>query len=129
MTIKTITHTVKSDPRGWLVQNEDNEIGKQVKHFFVSTSKRNAIRGQHYHLKKKEWFLVIKGEARIVFEDIKSKERSEILVSASRPTTVEVPPRLAHAIQNVGKGEMYLVALVNEPLNPKNPDTFFYKVL
>lgn len=119
----------KTDERGWLIENENNEIKNKMKHFFVSFSNPGIVRGQHYHTKKVEWFLVVKGEASITFKDVKSKEVKVINVSAEKPQMVEIPVMMAHAIKNTGDQEMCLMAIVNEVLNQENPDTFPCKVV
>ena len=129
MKIKPIKLKKKEDLRGALIQNESAEVRNKMKHFFVSTSKPDVIRGQHYHTKKMEWFLVIKGTARIYFEDIKTHEKDNLNLDADSPQIVEVPSLIAHSIKNTGNEEMMLLAIVNEPLDEKNPDTFPYKVI
>ncbi len=129
MKIKTIKLEKKEDARGSLVQNESTEIRNRMKHFFVSTSKKGVIRGQHYHTEKVEWFLVIKGRARIYFEDINTHEKDSVELVETNPQVVEVPVLIAHSIENIGTEEMILLAIVNEPLDKNNPDTFPYKVI
>lgn len=129
MKIKTIKLKKKEDLRGALIQNESSEVRDKMKHFFVSTSKPDVIRGQHYHTKKMEWFLVIKGTARIFFEDVNTHEKDDLDLYADSPQIVEVPPLIAHSIKNTGNEEMMLLAIVNEPFDEKNPDTFPYKVI
>lgn len=129
MKIKTILLSKKKDLRGWLIENEDPLIRDSMKHFLVSISKLGTIRGQHYHKKKVEWFLVVKGKARIVLKDIQSGETEEIHVSEKKPEMVEMAPMIAHAIENIGRKEMILVAIVSVPFDRKNPDTYSYKVI
>lgn len=129
MKIKTIKLEKKEDARGSLIQNESPEIRNRMKHFFVSASKNGVIRGQHYHTKKVEWFLVIKGRARIYFEDISTHEKDSVELVETNPQVVEVPVLVAHSIENIGTEEMILLAIVNEPLDKKSPDTFPYKVI
>lgn len=129
MKINVIPLHQKTDERGSLVQNESEKIRESMKHFFVSYSKPGVVRGQHYHLGKIEWFLVVKGKAEIFMEDIESKERQSLKVESSNPQIVEMPIKVAHSIKNIGDEEMILVAIVNEPLDENNPDTFPYKLI
>lgn len=129
MTIQRIPLAKKEDGRGWLVENESSIIRDQMKHFLVSVSKPGTIRGQHYHKRKTEWFLVLKGRALIVFKDIRSLDEIRIKVDGERPEIIEASPLIAHAIKNIDNVKMYLLALVNEPLNQKDQDTFPYKIL
>lgn len=129
MNINRITLSKKEDIRGWLIENESPLVRDSMKHFLVSVSKPGVIRGQHFHKRKTEWFLIIKGKASIHFKHIKTLESKIIEVNGDNPEIVEASPMIAHAIKNIGKDDLYLMALVNEPLDQKNPDTFAYKVI
>lgn len=129
MSIKTVSLNKYEDERGWLIENEDKEIKDSLKHFLVSTLKPGHVRGQHYHRRKKEWFLIVKGKVRFVFKDIITHKTEELYISEEKPQIVVVMPNLAHAIENVGDKEAILLALVNEPLDKKHPDTYPYKVI
>jgi len=128
MKIKAISLNKKRDNRGWLIENESNIVKDSMRHFLVSVSKSGSIRGQHYHKNKREWLIVIKGKAEVIFEDIKTKESARVVVSGEDPKIIETVPFVAHAFRNIGKDDMYLVAIVNEPLDQKNPDTYPYEV-
>lgn len=129
MKVNIVDLDTKTDERGSLSQNVSEEVKNQMKHFFVSYSNPGSIRGQHYHTKKIEWFYIIKGEAEIVLENIKTKERKKLKSTSDKPQLVKMEPGIAHAIKNTGKEEMILLALVNESLDQNNPDTFPYKVI
>ncbi len=118
-----------SDDRGSLVENTHAEIFKEAKHFFVSKSKPGVIRGNHYHLRKSEWFYVIQGECRLVVKDVKTGKKEAKLVKASQNIIINMQPNKSHAFKNVGKNELILLALVNEVHNQKDPDTYPHKVI
>ena len=67
MNIKTIKLPHKVDARGWLTENTDPELKACMEHFFIASSHPSAIRGQHNHRKKKEWFLILKGKEMLFF--------------------------------------------------------------
>lgn len=118
-----------ADERGILFEVlKDNEISENIKHIYFSTSKPGAIRGGHYHKLKVEWFCVIKGQAKLVLEDILTKEREEIDMKGDKPMIVKLDPGVSHAIKNVGDDEMYLIAISSEVFNPKEPDTYTAKL-
>lgn len=118
----------KEDRRGWLVENVDPKVRNSMKHFLISTSKPGAVRGQHYHKRKTEWIVIIQGQARIYLEDLDTNEKTQLKVSGEKPEMIEARPMLAHAIENIGKKELYLLAVASEPLDPNDQDTFPYKV-
>ncbi len=73
--------------------------------------------------------MIIQGEGRITFQDIKTSEIFSIDVSGKTPQMVEIPPFVAHAITNVGKKEMIMLGVINEPLDKANPDTYPFIVI
>lgn len=117
------------DNRGNLVENTQIEVMDNSRHFFVSKSAPGVIRGNHYHKYKQEYFFVIQGRCEIIEEDLKTKKQESLIVSDEDHTLVEIAPNKAHAMINLGKNELILLALVNEPLDHKNPDTYPYKII
>lgn len=128
MKINKIKLPKKKDKRGWLVENIDSGVRNSMQHFLISTSKPSAIRGQHYHKRKTEWLVVLRGKAKIYLEDLNTKEKTEFEVKGEKPELVEMMPMLAHAIENIGNNDLYLLGIVSEPLDPNDQDTFPYKV-
>lgn len=128
MIIKKIKLREFADERGSLVENVLPSILKESKHFFVSTSKPGVIRGNHYHLRKSEWFCVIEGKCKLVVEDVKTKERKEIIIEGENNFIIKMVPGKAHSFTNIGKGQMILLALINEVFDKNDPDTYPYKV-
>jgi UDP-2-acetamido-2,6-beta-L-arabino-hexul-4-ose reductase len=127
--IQTTKLSRHKDKRGDLLANTNEEMMLATKHFFVSRSNPGAVRGNHYHKHKTEWFLVIKGECEIVVEDMNTKIQESIKVSDKDDSLVSMEPGKAHAIRNIGSDELILFAFVNEVLDQNDPDTFPYTVL
>ena len=120
----------QTDERGWLVEIlRADEVKEEMKQIYFSASKPKAIRGNHYHKHKVEWFSVVKGKAKLVLEDNESKERKELILLDDTPAIVKIPPNISHAIQNIGEDEMYLIVIVNEVFNPDDTDTFYVKLI
>ena len=116
---------IKKDNRGNLV-----EIFKipEVGQVFYATSVPGAVRGNHYHSRKKEYFCVLKGRGKIRMRDRKSGETKEYAVSGDEPEVVEMPLNWVHNIENIGDTEMKLIVWANEIYDPKDPDTFAEEV-
>jgi UDP-2-acetamido-2,6-beta-L-arabino-hexul-4-ose reductase len=127
--MNTIKLRERIDQRGNLVENTKEQVMLETRHFFVSKSIPGVIRGNHYHKRKKEYFLVIQGMCEIVMKDLINNKVESIKVSSRDNVLVLVEPNKAHAIRNIGDIELILLALVNEPLDQKNPDTYPYKVI
>jgi UDP-2-acetamido-2,6-beta-L-arabino-hexul-4-ose reductase len=78
---------IKSDERGNFVEVFKIPGFGQVSY---STTKPGAIRGNHYHTRKKEIFCVIEGEAKIRQRNRETNEIEEKIVSGSAPELVEM---------------------------------------
>lgn len=116
---------IKSDPRGNLVEIFKVPGMGQV---FYATSHPGVVRGNHYHTRKKEWFCVIEGNAKIRLRNRETNEIAEYDVSGSAPELVEMTVGWTHNIKNTGEGEMKLLVWANEIFDPEDPDTFAEEV-
>lgn len=113
------------DQRGLLLEIlKANEITEDMKQVYFSISKPGAVRGNHYHTRKIEWFSVVKGTAKMICEDNVTKEKTEIILTEGNPTVVKISPPVSHALQNIGEDDMYLIVVANEVFDPKDADTY-----
>ena len=120
---------IHSDERGWLVEMLKRDALKEdIKQVYVATIKPGCVRGNHYHLKRTEWFFIAAGKARLCLEDIKNKEKICLKLSAKKPKVITIFPKIAHAVKNISKETIYLISGQNTIYNPKNPDTFPYLI-
>lgn len=125
MKIEIIRPDRNTDRRGWLVEVlRDDQIKEEIKHIYLTVSKAGAIRGNHYHTRKTEWFCVMQGEAKLTLEDNKSGEIKELILSGDEPQTVSIPANVTHVVQNIGSGDMYMLAISDEVFDQNDPDTF-----
>jgi len=88
-------------------------------------------RGNHYHHTKLEKFAVLQGVVKFSFFDLSTKKRFSFIVKndkKKRSTVVNTIPGSAHNIENIGSKTAILAVWCNEIYNPKNSDTFFYKI-
>ena len=111
---------VKKDDRGKLIEIFRAPGFGQVNY---STSKPRAVRGNHYHNRKKEKFCVIEGRAKITLKNRDSGEVKEFLVTGENPEVVDIPNDWTHNIKNMGQSELKLLVWVDEVYNSDNPDT------
>lgn len=115
--------------------NEDQR-GKYVEVFKIpgcgqvsyATSKPEAIRGNHYHKRKKEIICVIDGEAIIRIRNRENNEIKEYQVSGRNLQAFEMPIGWTHSIKNTGKEELKLLIWANEIFNQDEPDTYAEEV-
>jgi UDP-2-acetamido-2,6-beta-L-arabino-hexul-4-ose reductase len=130
--MKYINPEIKTDQRGWLAEilriEQLFDGRREFGQFIVTTAHPGVTKGHHYHLRKHEWFCVIKGRGLLVFEDIDTGRREEMEIGESNFATVEIPLRTAHAIKNIGQEMMYLLTYTDEPFDSKDPDTISHKI-
>lgn len=115
--------------------NED-ERGKYVEVFKIpncgqvsyATSKPGAVRGNHYHKRKKEIICAIEGEAIIRMKNRETGQVQEYPVSGENPQAFEMPLDRTHNIKNIGENELKLLIWASEIFNPEDPDTYAEEV-
>ena len=122
---------VHSDERGWLAEilRKEHLEDKNFGQIYITTAQPGAIKANHYHKRKTEWFCVIKGKAKLVLRDINEGKKHEIIMGEDNMIVVKIPPKVIHAVKNIGEDVMYLVCCVDEPYNSNDPDTFQSKVI
>lgn len=116
---------IKEDERGKLIEIFKFPDTGQI---FYSISKPGIVRGNHYHTRKKEYFCVIEGEAKITQRNRETNKIEEFIVSGNEPEILEMKTNWTHNIKNIGDNEMKLLVWVNEIFNPDDSDTFIEEV-
>ena len=114
-----------SDVRGVFVEVMKISNGGQVS---FSTTVPGVTRGNHYHTRKIERFVVLKGKALIQMRKIGSSEILEFTLSGDEPSYVDMPVWYSHNISNIGNDDLYTLFWINEWYNPNDGDTFFEEV-
>jgi UDP-2-acetamido-2,6-beta-L-arabino-hexul-4-ose reductase len=117
--------TIHSDARGSF-----GEILKTANsgQFSFFTAAPGMTRGNHYHHRKAEKFLVVEGEAVIQMRHIISDERLEIPLSGAVPVVVDTVPGWCHNITNTGSTTLVVLLWASEVFDPEHPDTIAQKV-
>lgn len=113
---------VHSDQRGGLF--DVVRSGSPEAQVFCSTTRPGFTRGEHFHLRKIERFLVIRGTARIALRRLFTDELVTFDVGGDRPAIVDMPTMWAHSITNTGSDELMTLFWANEMLDPTDTDTF-----
>ena len=112
---------IKEDPRGKLIEAFKIPGTGQV---FYSTTNPGFTRGNHYHHRKVERFLVIQGTGKISMRHRETGEVKEFIVKGDAPEVIDMIVPWTHNIQNIGNDEMVMLVWVNEVFDPKDPDTY-----
>jgi UDP-2-acetamido-2,6-beta-L-arabino-hexul-4-ose reductase len=118
--------TVHSDERGRLFEIKQNiqMCGTQ----FISYSRPDVIRGNHYHQHKTEYFTVLQGEAVLRLRDKFNGNEANYWLHDNYPRTIRVAPYWVHAIQNTGPDELILLVQSDQVFDPEQPDTYSEEV-
>lgn len=112
----------KTDARGSLVEAiKVHGGGGQA---FFSTTVPGVTRGEHFHLRKIERFVVMSGRATIRLRRLYDSEVTSFEVTGDRPMAIDMPTMWAHNITNTGKDELLTLFWTNTVFDPASPDTF-----
>lgn len=111
---------VKSDYRGSLVEAYKLPNDGQV---FYVIAKPYESRGNHYHLRKTEHFLVIWGSAEISVKDRITNDVMNVEVTGQKPLLVTITPNNTHRIVASDEGAILLV-WASEQFDEADPDTY-----
>ncbi len=115
----------KSDQRGYLVESVKEKTGGQL---FYSITRPGITRGNHFHTKKIERFVVIQGKGLIRLRKIGSKNIIKYKVSGDNPVFIDMPIWYTHNITNIGNDDMITLFWSNEIFNPNDADTYYEEV-
>ena len=110
------------DERGMFVETVKLCTGGLVS---FSTTKPGVTRGNHFHTRKIERFVVLKGSATIQLREVGSGKVHEYTLSGGNPSYVDMPVWYTHNITNVGNDELLTLFWINEPFDPNDSDTYF----
>jgi UDP-2-acetamido-2,6-beta-L-arabino-hexul-4-ose reductase len=110
------------DNRGVFIETVKTSLGGQ---FSFSTTFPGVTRGNHFHTRKIERFVVIKGKAIIELRRIGTSEKMRFNLNGEQPSFIDMPVWYTHNITNVGDDELITLFWINEFFNPEDPDTFF----
>lgn len=111
----------KQDARGTLFEAVKTLHGGQC---FMSTTRPGITRGNHYHRRKLERFLVIQGEALIRVRRLVAGDTVEFRVAGARPQYVDMPTLHTHNITNTGSTDLTTLFWTQDIYDAANPDTY-----
>lgn len=115
------------DPRGSLHEAMRSRGGPaQV---FFSTTRPGASRGNHFHLRKFERFLVMQGEAEIILRRLFGSDVIRFPVSGDSPVFIDMPTLWTHALVNTGDRDVTTLFYADQVFDPAHADTYAEVVL
>jgi len=114
-----------TDQRGSFVELIKSHNENQVS---FSTTKPGISRGNHFHTRKLERFVVLKGKALIQIRRVGTEKVIPIEVLGNNPSFVDIPIWHTHSITNIGDEDLYTMFWTNEFFDPSDPDTYYEQV-
>lgn len=115
-----VSLALHADPRGSLFEAVRTYSAGQS---FLSSTVPGITRGNHYHTRKVERFLVVQGEAEIRLRRTLHPEVQVFRVSGNQPCYVDIPTLYTHSLTNTGSGELLTLFWTHEIYDPTQPDT------
>lgn len=89
----------------------------------VSTTVPGITRGNHFHRRKIERFVVISGRARIVTRRVLTDDRLVFDVCGDEPVAIDMPTLWSHSITNTGDSPLITAFWTDDLFDPTRPDT------
>lgn len=117
-----VTLETHADNRGRFVEAVQVVAGQGQTSF--STTVPGITRGNHFHLRKVERFVVLSGRAVIATRPMGGSRVTAFEVDGSRPVFVDMPTLHTHSITNVGHDDLLTLFWTNELFDPADPDTY-----
>jgi UDP-2-acetamido-2,6-beta-L-arabino-hexul-4-ose reductase len=111
----------RNDDRGSFVELVRSAGGTAQTSF--STTRSGVTRGQHFHRRKIERFVVVSGRARISLRRLFHSDVITFDVDGDNPVAIDMPTLWAHNIENVGSDTLYTAFWTDDVFDPARPDT------
>lgn len=115
-----------ADPRGELI--ETVRASGPAGQSYLSSTRPGRTRGEHYHLRKVERFVVFRGHAEIQLRRLFHDEVITFEVNGDKPAYLDMPTMWVHNLRNVGDDEVITAFWSDQLLDPENPDQFSMNV-
>ena len=114
-----------NDERGFFSEIIKTNSGGQ---FSISTTLPGITRGNHFHTRKIERFIVTQGNALIELRRIDSNEKLSFKLDSENLNYIDMPIWYTHKIKNIGNNVLTTLFWINEPYDPENSDTYQLEV-
>ena len=109
------------DERGSIWDLLENE---QIDHIGMLLSKKDSIRGKHYHKKQKQFTLVLNGKIRITTKDLSKKDSEIERFEINEMEMVLFPPFYYHSLETLEDSKCLIFTSKSRQGNSYEEDTF-----
>ena len=119
------------DQRGWVTEpiNSEDLLNGYVKNIHIVSLEPGTIRGNHYHLIRTEFTLIMGNNCQFMAIDNDMGTEKCLITDGSKPVLVRIPPKTSHAFKNIGNFTIYLLCYSGQKFDPAEPDVFENKIL
>ena len=111
---------VNSDFRGSFIETFHLPTDGQISYVTILPEE---TRGNHYHLRKTERFVVVYGSAVFTVKDRVTEDLMKVTVTGAKPMAITVVPNHTHALTATDEGAVVLI-WVDEQFDKEDPDTY-----
>jgi len=125
---RTLEQMVDSRGRVFEILRREQLTPTAFGQIYVFTAAPGAVKGNHFHRRKMEWFCVVAGEGELDLYEVEGGRGETFVMRALEPAVVRIPPGVAHSMVNTGVDELVVLAYVTEPFDPNDTDTYPYEV-
>lgn len=120
------------DKRGSLkkiIMKSKLKENEQIEEAYLLYSEKGSVRGNHYHKKTLEYFVIVSGFAKVALMNLETKTFEEINISSSDNLILIVSPNVVHAFKNVEDLPLIMLAISTREYNKLDTDTFPMEIL
>ena len=111
----------RRDDRGHLIELVKTGSGGQL---FVSWTKPGITRGNHFHRRKIERFVVMEGRARIRLRKMFTDEVVSVEVRGESPISLDIPTLHTHELTNISDTVLLTAFWTDEIFDSSKPETY-----
>lgn len=122
---------VNADERGTLMEmlRCDDELFEKFGQAYVALNYPGVVRAWHYHKVQTDYFVVVKGMAKVVLYDSREDsptrgEVNEFFMGERNPLLLRIPVGVLHGYKTIGVEPSLLVNFPTEPYNRDEPDEY-----
>jgi len=127
--IKKLTR--HADERGFLMEllRADDPIFSNFGMAYVSMNYPGIVRAWHYHKKQDDYFVVVKGMAKVALYDMREGSPTlgqvdEYYLGDNNNIVLHIPVGVAHGYKTVGTEPSFLINFPSEPYDAQEPDEY-----
>ena len=129
--VRTKDLKVIPDERGFLMEmlRSDDEIFERFGQVYITCCNPNVVKGWHYHKKQTDFFVCVRGMAKVVLHDSREEsptagETNEFFIGDRHPMLLKIPPLVMHGFKAIGNEPAFIVNCPTELFNYSEPDEY-----